>query len=67
MLIRYRHISDPDIIKTFDTVKAFKKHPASFTDKRPTQDEYDEFTMAKFEEDFQNGIILEYEKLIYPS
>lgn len=63
MLVKYRHISDPDIIKTFDAVIALKKHPTSFTGKRPTQNEYDEFTIAKFEQDFQNGIILEYEKI----
>lgn len=63
MLVKYRHIDNPDITKTFDTVIALKKHPTSFTGKRPTQDEYDEFTMTKFEKDFQNGIILEYEKI----
>lgn len=62
MLVKYRHVSDPDITKIFDTVEALKKHP-SLTDVRPTQDEYDKFTMKKFEKDFQNGIILEYEKI----
>lgn len=61
MKIKYRHHSEPEKLKIYDTVKAHKKMPASLTDKEMTQDEFDEFELAHFEKDKSKGVILHYE------
>lgn len=57
MLVRYRHISQPDKIKIHDTEKALKNN--RFIEK--TQEEFDDFTVSKTEKDFHDGILLAYE------
>lgn len=59
MKIKYKHISDPSVLKEFNTHIAFLTMPSIFKGNR-TQLEYDEFTLNKFKEDKNRGMILEY-------
>lgn len=59
MKIKYRHISDPSVLKEFDTHIEFVTMPSIFKGSK-TQPEYDEFELNKFKEDKKRDVILEY-------
>ena len=59
MKIKYRHVSDPSVLKEFDNHIAFVRMPNIFKGNR-TQLEYDAFMLNKFEEDKKRGVLLEY-------
>ena len=56
MKIYYRHITEPEKVKTFDTVKSLKNNRFI----HQCQKDYDEFELKKFESDKREGIILDY-------
>ncbi len=60
MKIEYRHFSEPEKIKTYDTVEAYRKRPSSLTGIEISQSEFDKAELAHFEKDKKNGVILEY-------
>lgn len=57
--IKYRHISDPSVLKECNTHIEFVTMPSIFKGNK-TQLEYDEFMLDKFKEDKNRGVILEY-------
>ena len=62
MIVKYRHISEPDIEKFHNTERAFKNlynpmNPYRFK----TQEEFDAFTLRHLAKDKENGIIISYE------
>lgn len=59
MKIKYRHVSDPSVLKEFDTHIEFVTMPSIFKGSK-TQPEYDEFILNKFKKDKNRGVILEY-------
>lgn len=59
MIIKYRWHDEPDVIKTFDTVKAHNKCPFSFWNKT-SQEEYDKHERKLIAEKYKQGLVLEY-------
>lgn len=59
MRIKYRHVSDPSVLKELNTHIEFATKPNIFKGNR-TQFKYDEFMLNKFERDKKRGIVLEY-------
>lgn len=59
MKIKYIHASAPDIVKTYDTEKAFKNLPPIFKQEK-TQDIFDAQELILLERDAQRGLILSY-------
>ena len=59
MKIKYRHVSDPSVLKEFNTHIEFVIMPNIFKGNR-TQLKYDEFMLNKLERDKKRGIVLEY-------
>jgi hypothetical protein len=60
MNIKYIHISDPDVEKVYDTVKAYN-NPNNGPRVFNTQEEFDVFELKHFAADKESGIILSYE------
>ena len=63
MKIKYKHVSDPNVEKVHDTEKSLEGcyGVLRLGGGIPSIDEWDQFTLDKFEEDKQRGIILSYE------
>lgn len=59
MRIKYRHVSDPSVLKELNTHIEFATMPNIFKGNR-TQLKYDEFMLNKFERDKKREIVLEY-------
>lgn len=59
MKIKYRHISDPSVLKECNTHIEFVTMPSIFKGNK-TQLEYDAFMLNKFEEDKKMEVLLEY-------
>ena len=59
MKIKYIHSSEPDVVKTYDTVRALRNNPFITL----SQEEFDEFELNKMETDKKYGILLSYEIL----
>ena len=59
MKIEYIHASAPDVVKTYDTEKAFKNLPYIFKQDK-TQDIFDAQELLHFKRDVQRGLILSY-------
>lgn len=57
MLVKYRHISETEKEKIYDTVKALKNNPFI----QSTQKEFDDFELKHFEKDKRDGIIIDYQ------
>ena len=61
MIIKYIHASEPEREKIHDTTLVLKNNP--FISKN--QKEFDDFTLQKFAEDKERGIIISYEVINY--
>lgn len=62
MIVKYRHISEPDIEKFHNTEKVFENLYNPFNPYRcKTQEEFDAFTLRHLAKDKENGIIISYE------
>ena len=57
MKVKYVHFSEPEVEKIHDTKRALKNNPFIHM----TQKEFDEFTLRKFEQNFNEGYILRFE------
>jgi hypothetical protein len=57
MVIKYIHISNPEVEKFYDTERAFQNPPRIYK----TQQEFDEFELKHFAEDKERGIVISYE------
>lgn len=55
--IKYRHLSEPEKEKIYDTVKSLRNNP--FIDK--TQEEFDKFELERMSALHNAGIIISYE------
>jgi hypothetical protein len=62
MIVKYKHISDPEVEKFHNTEGAFKKLHSPFNPYcYKTQEEFDAFTLKHLAKDKENGIIISYE------
>ena len=62
MIVKYRHVSEPNIEKIHNTERAFKNLRSPFNPYRcKTQEEFDAFTLRHLAKDKENGIIISYE------
>jgi hypothetical protein len=57
MIVKYRHITEPNTDKTYDTKLALRNNPFI----QMTQEEFDAMELQSFELDKMDGIILKYE------
>lgn len=59
MKIEYIHASSPDVVKTYDTKKAFEKLPHIFKHDR-TQTGFDSFELSRLDTNLKKGVIISY-------
>ena len=60
MKVRYRHIQEPETVKVYDSVKAYKNNP-QIEASGISQEEFDKADKERFERDFEKGIVLAYQ------
>lgn len=59
MKVKYEHISEPGIEKIHDTEIALRNNPMITMN----QDEFDAFTLRRFAEEKESGIVIKYKPI----